>query len=70
MSLLLLLQTEAGGGASESLASGDLTTALMKWYATKGHPRQEDIRGDLNTHYGTSYADIMPPLSRFLKDRS
>lgn len=69
MSLLLLLQTEAGGGSSESLAAGDLTTAFAKWLASRTMPKNEDIRGDLNTHYSRSDQDIQYVLSRFLKDR-
>jgi hypothetical protein len=59
-----------GGGGGESLAAGDLTTAFSKWLATKGHPKNEAVRAALNTHYSTSYADIQPPVARFLKDRS
>lgn len=72
MSLLLLFSGTAGGGGTdnETLASGDLTTAFMKWYASKGHPRNEDIRGDLNTEYSTDNADIMPNLVKFLKERT
>jgi hypothetical protein len=69
MSLLLLL---GGGGAapSESLAAGDLTTAFSKWLAGEGHPKNEAVRQALNTHYGTTNADIQPLVAKFLKDRS
>jgi hypothetical protein len=69
MSLLLLFQA-GGGGAGETLAAGDLTTAFSKWLATKGHPKNEAIRAALNTHYGTEYRDIQPNLARFLKERA
>ena len=68
MSLLLLLRSsEAPDG--ETMAAGDLTTAFSKWLAGEGHPKNEAIRAALNTSYSTSYADIAPPVARFLKDR-
>lgn len=59
----------SSGGGSESLAAGDLTTALSKWQAANGYYNNEQIRAALNTHYGTSDTDIMPNLARFLRDR-
>jgi hypothetical protein len=68
--MLLLLGEQGGGGAGEVLAAGDLTTAFSKWLATKGHPKNEAIRAALNTSYSTTYADIQPLVSRFLRDRA
>ena len=67
--MLLLLRSSGAVGGAESLAAGDLTTAFSKWLATKGHPKNESVREALNTHYGTTYADIQPLVARFLKDR-
>jgi hypothetical protein len=52
------------------MPAGDLTTVFSKWMATKGWPKNEKVRDALNSTYGTSYADIQPPVSRFLKNRS
>jgi hypothetical protein len=53
---MLLLMPGSGvlqdvGGSSESLASGDLTTAFAIWLATKGVPKNEVVRAALTTHY-------------------
>ena len=55
---------------AETLAAGDLTTAFIKWLATKGTPKNEVIRSSLNTNYGTTHTDIQKNISRFLKDRA
>ena len=54
---------------SESLGAGDLTTALSFWLSGKTIPKNESVRDALNTHYGTSYTDIQPLISRFVRDR-
>lgn len=71
MLLLLAAQGEGGGGGSESLAAGDLTTALSNWLATKGTPKNEAIRSALTTHYSVDGgSDLTTVLSRFLQNRS
>jgi hypothetical protein len=58
-------------GSTESLASGDLTTAFSKWLATKSSPRNEAIREALTTHYSVDAgSDLTTVLSRFLQNRS
>ena len=72
MSLLLLFpSTGGGGGQTETLAAGDLTTAFKKWYPGEGWPTNETIRASLTTAYSISGgSDLTTVLSRFLKTRS
>lgn len=63
----------SGGGGGESLAAGDLTTAFVKWMATKnlGDDANTAIRDALATHYSTDGGeDLTTLLARFLRDRS
>jgi hypothetical protein len=60
-----------GGGGSEVLAAGDLTTAFSNWLNTKGIPKNEVIRDALTTHYSVDGgSDLTTVLSRFLQNRS
>ena len=67
--MVILFFQSAEAPAGETLAAGDLTTAFSKWLAGEGYPKNEAILAALNTSYSTSYADIAPPITRFLKDR-
>lgn len=55
---------------AETLAAGDLTTAFVKWLATKAQPKNETVRADLNTNYGATNPDIQPLVAKFLHDRA
>lgn len=61
---------EDEAASSEVLAAGDLTTAFVKWLATKSTPKNEVIRAALNTEYSTSNPDLQPLLAKFLKERT
>jgi hypothetical protein len=62
---------DGGAPAGESLAAGDLTTALANWLAGEGVPKNEAVRAALTTHYGVDGgSDLSTVLSRFLRDRS
>lgn len=55
---------------AETLSTGDLTTAFLKWLATKGGSKNEAIRAALNTNYTTTHTDIAKNITRFLHDRA
>lgn len=72
--MLLLFWNGDGGGSppSQTLAAGDLTTALCKWLETvqAAGDQTTQIRELLATQYGTTQpADLTTIFTRFLKER-
>lgn len=70
MSLLLLLQTDAGGSPppTEQLGSGDLTTELAIWLRTvEQADHNTGIKVRLSAQY--SFDDVTALLAHFLRVR-
>ena len=57
-------------GSDQTLASGDLTTAFVKWQNSVPARSNEVIRATLNTDHSTSDTDIMRQLTTFLRSRT
>lgn len=72
--LALSSEDEGGGGGMETLASGDLTTAVANWLAAFAAitylDRNTEIRDRLVVNYSETSLDATTLFSRFLQNRA